>query len=137
MVADRIGLIARVVALATAAGLITSCGADSNRSVAAGVGVVDGTVVASPTCPGPVGVGEDCEPRPVETTVDAYVGDSDEPVASAPSDADGRFRLELDPGDYRLEARATSPIGGPVPTPVTVTAAAEVDVTLTIDTGLR
>jgi hypothetical protein len=62
-----------------------------------------------------------------------------EPVARADSDARGRFRLRLPPGEYVLRARNLT--GAPVPTarPVTVRVAAGefTEITIHFDSGIR
>jgi hypothetical protein len=61
------------------------------------------------------------------------------PVARADSDAQGRFRLTLPPGEYVLRARNLT--GAPVPTarPVTVRVAAGefTEITIHFDSGIR
>jgi hypothetical protein len=61
------------------------------------------------------------------------------PVARADSDAQGRFRLVLPPGEYVLRARNLT--GAPVPTarPVTIRVAAGefTEITIHFDSGIR
>jgi hypothetical protein len=100
---------------------------------------VQGQVVTEPTCPVEV-AGEDCSPRPLEATVDAFsrgAEDSNTPEKSEATDSSGRFRIELAPGRYRLVARPTSPAASSRPEDVTVTSGIMTDVTLTVDSGIR
>jgi hypothetical protein len=104
---------------------------------------VRGTVLAGPTCP-VERAGENCSPRPVATTVDAFAlsdpgndPSSGTPDASATTDGLGRFSLDLAPGRYRLVPRATGPGQSGRPEDVSIAAGIAADVTLTVDTGIR
>jgi hypothetical protein len=100
---------------------------------------VRGHVVTEPTCPVET-VGEDCSPRPLETTVDVFIPPSEPPATpekSAPTDSSGRFRIELAPNRYRLVPRPTNPAASSQPQDVTVSDGIITDVTLTVDSGLR
>jgi hypothetical protein len=104
---------------------------------------VRGRVVTGPTCPVET-AGEDCAPRPIQTTVDAFLVDAagGEPTQARPdrtvaTDSAGRFQVELAPGRYRVVPHATSPAASGKPEDITVTEGLMTDVTLTVDSGLR
>ena len=63
---------------------------------------MQGTVSASPTCP-VERVDQPCPPRSIQTEVRVVRGDGTV-AARAPSGTDGRFRIDVAPGRYRLEA---------------------------------
>src|SRR5438309_9747403 len=79
---------------------------------------VEGTVSASPTCP-VERVDQPCPPRPVETDVRVMRGDGTV-AAQTHSGADGRFRVDVAPGRYRLEADYPSGPGRGCPPVVVV-----------------
>jgi hypothetical protein len=100
---------------------------------------VRGRVVTEPTCP-VERAGEDCSPRPLQTTVDVFVPPAeppDTPAKSVATDSSGRFRIELAPGRYRLVPRPTNPAASAQPQDVAVSDGIVTDVTLTVDSGLR
>jgi hypothetical protein len=102
---------------------------------AAGSGV-EGTVAASPTCP-VERADQPCPPRPVETEVRLVRGDGTV-AARARSGADGRWRVEVAPGRYRLEADyPAGPGRGCTPIEVTVEKGRFTPADVSCDTGIR
>lgn len=97
---------------------------------------VTGAVMIGPTCP-VVRINEPCPDRPFETALRVVTDPGDDVVATARSGKDGRFRVMLAPGDYRIEAvlQQSPPSGAPVA--FTVRAHQFTTVTVTLDSGIR
>ena len=101
---------------------------------------IRGTVVLGPTCPGPVEPGE----NPPVACLTPYaaslvVTDSEgAPVVRVTSSADGKFQVDLPPGEYVVTPATgadTYPIAQPVS--VTVSAGQYSEVEINYDTGIR
>ncbi len=101
---------------------------------------IRGTVVLGPTCPGSTDPGAD-DPVPCLTPYAASLVILDSEggrVQSITSGNDGKFQVDLAPGDY-----VVTPVPGtdpyPIAQPVSVTVAAGdfVDVEINYDTGIR
>jgi hypothetical protein len=119
--------------LAIAVLSLASCGEDASGTKAE-TGV-RGVVLAGPQCPVEQ-AGSPCPDEPMANVeVQATAGGS--VVATARTDAEGRFELRLEPGDYVVEA--VLPAGPPSakPTSVTVPAHGSAQVTVLVDTGIR
>ena len=84
--------------------------------------------VATPTSP--------CPDVPYATTLDLLEADGNYVTRLRSSD-EGRFRVGLRPGRYRLEPRSGNPFPYSMPVEVTVPVSEWVDVTIYYDTGLR
>lgn len=125
------------VAALSLALLLTACAERGQESGSGELGTINGTVLAGPTCP--VERAESpCPDRPVDgVTVQALRDGS--VLATAVSDPDGEFTMNLAAGEYLLQA-VLEP-GGPgmssLPTRVRVTRGASVDATVLLDTGIR
>lgn len=80
-----------------------------------------------------------CPPKPISARVTAVHAATGVDVASATSGADGRFRIELEPGRYWL--KATNLTGAPFPrsspVPVVVDSARYATVTVAFDSGIQ
>jgi hypothetical protein len=108
-------------------------------------GVVHGSVVTGPACPGPAQLGrKDCAPRPLQTTVRVFASTAqrggavdDKPVTTVATDRDGRFQLTLAPGTYQLMAVPPGGIATVKPQYIAVTAGSTITVELVVDTGMR
>ena len=139
-----------VPAWVLAAVLMVSCGVVHSRQggpVDSGVdsGVV-GVVMSGPLCPVQT---SPCAGRPVRAVVQVRKGPLTRPIGSqtflpgeviavAHTDANGRFRVNLRPGSYVLEA--VPPAGTTLatkPLPVEVQAGRFTYVTVPLDTGIR
>ena len=108
--------------------------------VSAGIGSgVRGTVLAVPACGGPVILDSPCPDRPVSAEIRVTEVGSQNAVATVRSTSDGRFSIDLAPGNYTLMPSATGDAMFPVgrPTDVTVKAGGFAEVTLNMDTGIR
>ncbi|MEX2557988.1 MAG: hypothetical protein WEB06_20440 [Actinomycetota bacterium] len=98
---------------------------------------IEGLMLIGPTCPVEP-VGQDCDDRPYAGEVRIIDVSSGEVVATARSSDDGRFRVALAPGSYRLEPVAASgglPFGKAID--VVVRAHTYEDVTVSFDSGIR
>lgn len=97
-------------------------------------GTVTGVVTLGPVCPVErVPPDPTCAPRPLAADIDVTGATAAPPVRSA---ADGRFRIELPPGTYVVQARSPASRGCK-PETVMVAAGLEVKVDLSCDTGIR
>ena len=121
-------------AVFAAAVLSAACGgSDALLGPDAAQGIA-GMVLLGPLCP--VATPEDpCPDRPYAATLELFEGG--ERIATLQSGDDGRFRLGLAPGRYRLH-----PIpGNPLPTAgdqeISVESGVWTDVTVSYDTGIR
>jgi len=98
---------------------------------------VEGVVTIGPTCP-VVQVGQDCPDQPyaAEMTVTDPHGKL---IVRASADADGRYRIALAPGDYRLGAKAAgdSPFPAAEVMPFTVNEGEWTRLDVTLDSGIR
>ncbi len=68
---------------------------------------IEGVVTLGPTCP-PSGLQSPCPDRPFEATIDILDAGGTQIIATAVSDADGRFRVPLAPGTYVIRPRQSS-----------------------------
>jgi hypothetical protein len=117
---------------------IAACARSSPVPEGAGSGV-RGTVLAGPACGGPVIMDSPCPDKPVVAEISVSEVGSQDVVATVRSTSDGKFSIELPPGNYTLKPSAT---GGAIfpagkPKDVTVDAGGFADVTLNMDTGIR
>jgi hypothetical protein len=123
----------RLVALLALVVAVGACGGAPEAPVDSGVA---GNVLIGPQCP-VVQEGVPCPDAPYEASI--LVRDaSGEVVATARSDKDGRFRINLAPGRYILEpspGESGLPYAGPVT--IDVRAHAFTPVTVSYDSGIR
>jgi hypothetical protein len=107
----------------------------TTSSGTAGSGV-EGTVTASPTCP-VERADQPCPPRPIETDLRLVRADGSI-AARGRSGSDGRFRIEVTPARYRLEADdPEGPGRGCTPGDVVVDAGGFTHADIGCDTGIR
>ncbi|HKV83974.1 MAG TPA: carboxypeptidase-like regulatory domain-containing protein [Ktedonobacterales bacterium] len=140
-----------IVALTVLCGTLAGCGVSAGGS-SASQGVISGVVMAGPTCGAePAGSPGACAPRPVAgKTVNiiaigstATVTSAQLPtgpiVASATTNAQGRFRVSVPPGRYLAVVAPTSGFGmRQISFPqVTVAGGQTATVTVELDTGVR
>jgi hypothetical protein len=130
--------------------VLVACSSDSARLEGSPDSGVQGVVVAGPSCPLDSPVSE-CASEPVETDVRVLQGTPEaaseagreagtggEPVTVVHAGSDGRFRINLPPGSYVLEAVPPSDTTLLAkPTPVDVKAHEFTRVTVLLDTGIR
>ena len=101
------------------------------------LGTIRGTVLAGPTCPVET-VQSPCPDRPVAGVKVQALADGSV-SATAVSDQNGGFEMDLAAGEYLVES-VVEPEGPGMysrPTRVTVTAGAVVEVSVLLDTGIR
>ena len=108
------------------------------RIVTQGESGIEGQAVISPVRPGPVRQGESGS-APYKATLVVWSADSDREVTRFETDADGRFRVALPPGTYRVGAPAQK--GRFLPRAseetVTVTSGRYTKLTIGFDSGIR
>lgn len=116
--------------------IVAACGDDADD------GALDsgirGQALAGPQCP-VVQAGSPCPGKPVEAGVDVLSATGDR-VTSFTTDADGRFDVELPPGEYTLDPLPPDPgnrypIG--VQQAVTVASGRFTEIIIEYDTGIR
>jgi len=121
-----------LVILAVAATLAAGCSRASSPASSSGV---EGRATAGPTCP-VERAGSPCPERPVGGAV-VFVQRDGHQVARFTTDADGMFRVALDPGTYTLVPASGRPFPIGRPVAVTVSAGSYAHVDLRYDTGIR
>lgn len=99
---------------------------------------IRGTVFLGPTCPGPVDPNATDEPCVTPYSAQLAILDADGKVVThVTSGADGRFQVDLPPGDYTVAPQN----GDPVPTapsqPVSVEPGKYTEVQVNYDSGIR
>ena len=99
---------------------------------------VEGLVTLTPPCP-VVEEGQGCPTIPYETTVVIRDAESGEMIVTTASDAEGKFHVELAPGDYVLEGGTSRVETTPKAEPVafTVVAGGYTSVEMKYDSGIR
>jgi len=99
---------------------------------------VEGRVTLGPRCP-TVEAGQNCPDRPHRAELVIRDAESGALVAALESDGDGMFRVELEPGDYVLEAKPAQVVYAPSaqPVPFTVEPGAFTHVDMRFDSGVR
>ena len=107
------GIVGWVTAMSAIAGLLSGCGvtrvsADPSGSVSSHLDSgLNGRVLIGPACP-IAGVGQKCF-RPYKATIAIHAARSGRLVAKVRSSANGRFRITLVPGTYRLIPQTGQP----------------------------
>lgn len=111
-----------------------ACG-DDDESPAVEASGIAGQVLVGPQCP-VVMEGSLCPDLPLEATlrIDEVGGGSSE---TAESNSDGRFKLELLPGEYSVVALPVGDGPFPVPPAATVHPATFSELAIYYDTGIR
>ncbi len=127
----------RILALTLLLVLTGACAGASGDAGDAGSGIT-GVVLLGPQC-AVEQVGSPCPDVPTEAQVQVTTTDGSRVVALGRTDAEGRFRLNVEPGDYLAQA---IPIGqeGIVfgkPVNVTVVAGRFTETNLSLDNGIR
>jgi len=122
----------RLAILAITAALAAGCGHATTPASSSGI---EGRAIAGPTCP-VQRVGSPCPERPVGDAV-VFVERDGHQVARFTTDADGTFRVTLDPGTYTLVPASGRPFPIGRPVAVTVSAGSYAHVDLRYDTGIR
>ena len=122
----------------TAAFILAACGGGEDAAPALNSGI-EGAVFLGPQCP-VVQQASPCPDLPFEATIDILTADRSRRVATVQSAADGRFRVDLDPGNYLVLPLPPDP-GSPFPVAsadtVTVEPGKYARLTISYDTGIR
>jgi hypothetical protein len=124
----------RVLVGALLAGLIACGGGAAAPPSDSGI---EGLVLIGPTCPVEQ-VGQDCDDKPYAGEVRIIDVSSGKVLATARSGDDGRFRVALGPGSYRLEPVASAnglPFGKPID--IVVRPHTYEEVIVSFDSGIR
>jgi hypothetical protein len=99
---------------------------------------IEGTVTIGPTCPVQRLNDPSCDDRPYQGVIHVS-GTNKTQVAKFQADSDGKFKLELEPGNYTLEPQ--TPMNNILPRAsnqdVTVVAGAFTPVNIQYDSGIR
>jgi hypothetical protein len=108
----------------------------------ASAGVVRGTVLLAPMCPGPRRQPQECEDMPIATKIDvftSYPSNSEKPLLQVESNRRGQFQVALAPGTYWFIPHAPAIRKGvSFPQAMQVVVGKGVTtLTITVDTGLR
>ncbi len=122
--------------LATTATLLAllGCASDLLLGPDAAQGI-DGLVLLGPLCP-VVTEENPCPDRPYAATIEVRDGGG-ATVTTVRSGEDGRFRIGLEPGHYRLVPESGDPLPRAGPMDIDVPAGTWVQVTVGYDTGIR
>ena len=124
----------KVALVASLSMMFVGCGATTAAS-AVSTGTLTGRVTAGPTCPAEP-VGHPCPPESVSATVQAKTVHG-RVVGSTHTDNDGRYRLQLRAGTYKVVAVTLKPLPRCSPTTATVTANHTTRTAISCDTGIR
>ncbi|TAM91487.1 MAG: carboxypeptidase regulatory-like domain-containing protein [Jatrophihabitans sp.] len=99
-------------------------------------GTIAGIVLSAPTCP-VERIGSPCPPRPVPgAQVEVFAADGGR-RARASADPDGRFRVTVPAGRYRVTATNTGALRTSAEAQVSVASGATATVRLVVDSGIR
>jgi hypothetical protein len=125
---------ARMGGVLLAALALAACA--SGRTTSQTSGVVTGTVLSGPRCPGPEISSSPCPPGPVGGAAVVALRHG-HIISSTRSDVRGGFGLTLPVGDYSIQATNIGGYRSTATHAVTVTESRPVTVTLVLDTGIR
>jgi hypothetical protein len=99
---------------------------------------ISGQVFVGPTCGGPIGSANstECADKPYAATI-TVLDPAGKMVTSFSTDAEGRFRLTLEPGKYTLHPESSGAMPAAVDVPVQVVSGQFLVLTITYDSGMR
>jgi hypothetical protein len=97
---------------------------------------IEGTVMIGPSCPVQRLNDPNCNDRPYQGVIHVTGGDKTQ-VAQFQADANGKFKLELEPGNYTLKPQTMNLIARASDQDVTVAAGTFATVSIRYDSGLR
>jgi hypothetical protein len=123
--------------------MLTACTASTGRTLLESGGEgnllpgdgrsgIEGVVLLGPACP-VERIDDPCPDKPIQATV--AVKRNEQLVARFSSDDQGKFRVTLEAGTYRLESVAVLPRG--IPSTVTVSAGQFRKIVVQYDSGIR
>ncbi len=100
-------------------------------------GILEATVIRSPTCPAAQEVGEICSAPVANETFNITKLSDNKVIQSVRTDKDGTFTISLDPGSYQLQ-NTVKGIGKNIGNPdFTITSGKTITQQFDIDTGIR
>jgi hypothetical protein len=116
--------------------VLAAC-AEAGGGSSAGSGIIGKTIVDKGGSPLPTGGASPFVPLAADIVV--YRAGSAEVAATVRSGQDGRFRVELEPGTYRLTAAniRSAPVPTARPVEVTVGSGRYAEVVIVFDSGVR
>jgi hypothetical protein len=127
----------KMIALSLIVCLLAACGPNVNGPAEPLTSGVKGQVFIGPACP-VVQVDNPCPDQPYQTTLTVFTLDGQE-VTRIETDAEGKFQVNLPPGDYYLHPE--TPANRPLPTapdvPFTVLPNEFTNIIVTYDSGIR
>ena len=112
--------------------VVTACNSAATPAPDSGI---EGQALIGPTCP-VVQVGQECPDQPYQATV-TVLNDKGKQVTQFETDAEGRFRVPLEPGTYTLRPASPSVMPSAPEQTVTVTAGQFTQVLIQYDSGIR
>jgi hypothetical protein len=99
---------------------------------------IEGQVTIGPSCPGPISQNDTkCADKPYKATFTIKTANGSQTVKSFSSDANGAFRVSLDPGTYLITSSTGSKYPTFNPQTVVVTAGKYTRIDLSFDSGIR
>jgi hypothetical protein len=121
--------------------LLTTCAVDSGVGKPLNVsdGGIEGKVVIGPMCP-VERIDQPCPDKPLEAYIEIQGPDDQDDKRRIRSGKDGRFRIDLAPGKYKLTPISPNPGApprAPGPQSVTVESGKYTQVTIKYDSGIR
>jgi hypothetical protein len=110
----------------------------SSNSAADASSGITGQVLIGPTCGGPVSAdpSTECADQPYPTTVQV-LDSSGQLITQFTTDAEGRFRIALQPGSYTLHPASTGRLPTASDQDIQVVGGQYLTVTITYDSGMR
>jgi hypothetical protein len=114
--------------------LAAACGGDGSPEVTDSG--IEGVTFSGPQCPVEV-AGSPCPDAPISIALYITRRGGTDVVATTRSDAEGRFRVKLAPGEYTIHPLETSGPPTAAPLDVTVRRGAYTRVTMAFDSGIR
>jgi len=129
---------ALAASLTVAAAFLALLAACAEGEVAPLTSGIEGQALLGPMCP-VMREGTPCPDRPLEATIVVWNADRTKEVRTFTTDAGGRFRVPLAPGDYYIEPQPPQPGAPPTPVGQTVTVPPDrfLQVTVQYDSGIR
>jgi hypothetical protein len=127
-VLGRVATLAATLSIAACADARGLLGPEASQGIA-------GLVMLGPLCP-VVSVDDPCPDRPYQATIEIR-DDRGRSLGEVRSGEDGRFRVGLEPGAYRLHPRSGDPLPWAPDYDVVVRTDAYEEVTISFDTGIR
>lgn len=98
---------------------------------------IEGTVTEGPMCPGPEQIGNNtCPDKPYQTTI-TVLGANKKEIAQIQTDANGQFKIALEPGTYVLQPAPGKPLPRAGDQTVEVIGGQYTQVMIVYDTGMR